>query len=257
MGDEISFGEDCGRRCAVQLCALAAMLAMFVIGAVGSDAFAGPSGAATASVKASNDSIRGALKKMVAARGTPGWKAAREQARAAVGGLLDYEALAKSTLGAHWDEVKPAERTRYVEAMKSAMEANYLTKMQGKSVSVDDVSVDYLGEDQKGANTVVHTRFHYGKDEAKLDFAMEGGKKPRAIDVITEDVSLADTYREQIDGLWAKKGIAGITETFEKKAKKLEAELESSQASASNPTAPAPSTASAAAPPATTAGATP
>ena len=256
MGDEISFGKSCARRAAVQMIAIAAMIGMFVIGAVGSDAFAGPAGGATAAVKASNDSIRGALKKMVAARGTPGWKAAREQARTAVGGLLDYEALAKATLGKHWDEVKPAERTRYIDAMRSAMEASYLTKMQGK-VAVDEVQVDYLGEDAKGPNTVVHTQFHYGKDGAKLDFVMEPGKKPRALDVITEDVSLADTYHEQIDALWAKKGISGITETFEKKAKKLEAELETTQASASNSSAPAASTASATAAPATSAGATP
>jgi len=207
-------------------------------------AFAAPAiyaatGAATAAVKSANDTIRVALKKMVAAKGTPGWAAARTEARAAVGSLLDFDSLAKSTLGAHWDEIKPAERTRYVEAIRSAMEASYLSRMQGK-VAVDEVKVDYLGEEPaKGGagNTIVHTHFMYGTDTAKLDFVMAsaGKGKPRAIDVITEDVSLAETYQEQISSLWPKKGIEGVTAAFEKKAKRLEADLEAAQSSAAAP----------------------
>ncbi len=191
-------------------------------------AAAGPS---TAAIKSANDSIRVALKKMVAARGTAGWATARNEARDAVGTLLDFEALAKSTLGAHWDELKAPERTRYVSAIRSAMEANYLTRMQGK-VSLDEVKVDYLGEEPKGSSTLVHTHFGYGSDGAKLDFVMaaEKNKKPRAIDVITEEVSLAETYQEQIAQLWPKKGIDGVTAAFEKKAKRLEADLEAAQA---------------------------
>jgi len=140
--------------------------------------------------------------------------------------------MAKSTLGKHWDEVKPAQRTAYVEAMRSAIEASYLVRMQGK-VAVDDVKVDYLGEEPRGADTVVHTHFLYGTDSAKLDFVMQGaGKKERAVDVITEDVSLAETYREQIVSLWKKEGIDGVTAKFEKKATKLEKDLEATQAAA-------------------------
>ena len=216
---------------------LLALVGLFALLSAASPARAA-TGPATAAIKASNDSIREALKKMVAARGTPGWAKARTEAREAVGGLLDFDALAKSTLGTHWDESKPAERTRYVDAMRSAMEANYLTRMQGK-VAVDDVKVDYLGEEARGSDTLVHTHFSYGTDGAKLDFLVAKGKKMRAIDVITEDVSLADTYREQISNLWAKKGIAGIAEAFEKKAKRLEGDLEATQAAATAPGAAA------------------
>jgi phospholipid transport system substrate-binding protein len=215
-------------RSALQRAAgLAALLGLL---AIASPAVAA-AGASTAAIKSANDSIRLALKKMVAARGTPGWTAARNEARDAVGTLLDFEALAKSTLGAHWDELKAPERTRYVTAMRSAMEANYLTRMQGK-VALDEVKVDYLGEEPKGTSTLVHTHFGYGTDGAKLDFVMaaEKSKKPRAIDVITEEVSLAETYQEQIAQLWPKKGIDGVTAAFEKKAKRLEADLEAAQA---------------------------
>jgi len=191
---------------------------------------AATTGPGTAAVKAANDSIRVALKKMVATKGTKEWPKARAQARQAVGQLLDFDALAKSTLGDHWKQITPAQQTRYVNAVRSAMEANYLTRMQGK-VAVDDVKVDYLGEEPRGVGALVHTHFMYGTDGAKLDFVMQGaGKKEHAVDVITEDVSLAETYREQISTLWPKKGIDGVTAAFEKKATRLEADLEAAQA---------------------------
>ena len=34
---------------------------------------------------------------------------------------IDFDALAERTLGKRWGELKPAERTRYVAAMRSAM----------------------------------------------------------------------------------------------------------------------------------------
>jgi ABC-type transporter MlaC component len=54
---------------------------------------------------------------------------------------------------------------------------------------------------------------------------MERGKKGwAAIDVITEGVSLAETYREQVAKLWPKKGLEGVISALEKKRKALEVE---------------------------------
>jgi len=205
---------------------------------------AASTGPGSAAVKAANDSIRAALKKMVAARGTPGWSAARTQAREAVAGLIDFESFAQGTLGAHWSEITPAQRTRFVDAIRSAMEGSYLNRMQGK-VAVDEAKVDYLGEetDAKSGHLLVHTHVTYGQDGVKLDFLMGAaakGKKLRAIDVITDEVSLAETYRETITSNWAKKGIDGLSEAYEKKARRFEADLEAAQGDGkSTSTAPA------------------
>jgi ABC-type transporter MlaC component len=181
-------------------------------------------GPATEAVRKSNDALRAALKKMSAAKG-PGWSKARDEARSAVGSLIDFDALAESTLGKHWAELKAPERKRYVEGMRSAMEGSYLTRMEGKT-SVDEVKVDYLGEEEKDGHPLVHTRFTAGQDAVAIDYVLDKSARRRAIDVITESVSLAESYREKINELWPKKGFEGVVSAFEKKARRFDADLQ-------------------------------
>jgi phospholipid transport system substrate-binding protein len=205
----------------------------------------GPAGPATAAVKAASERLRKTIHKLAEAKEVD-WKRAREEARSAVASLLDFDALAEGTLGTHWAEVKkvPADRKRYVDAMRSAMEASYLSKMQGKAEpaegkvketsadekrkAIDDVKIDYLGEskDQAG-HDVVHTTVNAGKDKVSIGYAMaKVGKEWKAVDLLTEDISLAETYRDQINTLWPKKHFDGVVAAFEKKAKRFEQELE-------------------------------
>ena len=207
----------------------------------------GPSGPATAAVKKASDHLRDTVKKLAEAKDVD-WQKAREEARKAVASLLDFEALAEGTLGSKWAEVSKVKehKERYVKAMQAAMEASYLSRMQGsanaatdkvketstadKKKAVDDVKIDYLGETtSKDGKPVVHTKVTAGKDTVSIAYVMaKVGKEKawKAVDLITEEISLAETYREQIASLWPKKQFEGVVTAFEKKAKRFEAELE-------------------------------
>jgi phospholipid transport system substrate-binding protein len=182
-------------------------------------------GSPAQAVRAANDRVRTALKKYLEAQGSARNKA-RTQARAAVGELIDFDALARATLGDKWKSVSPKDRARYTEALRGAMEANYLYRMrQGKNTDVDKLKTEVLGEEKQGDRTLVKTRVRSDHDTAEIDYVMERGKKGwAAIDVITEGVSLAETYREQVAKLWPKKGLDGVISALEKKRKALEAE---------------------------------
>lgn len=188
-------------------------------------------GPASTAVQKSNEKVRAALTTYFKAKG-PARAQAQAKARAAVAELIDFEALAKATLGKHWDEVKPAERTHYTEALKGAMEASYLAKMQ-ESSGVDPATVknELLGEEPKDAQVLVKSRVTSGADSAKVDYLME--KEPRgfrAVDVITEDVSLVETYRDQVGKLLPRKGIAGVIAALEKKRKAFETQADAAPA---------------------------
>lgn len=177
---------------------------------------------AAAAVEASNQKLRASLRTFYKSKG-PAREKARAQARAAVGGLLDFNAFAKATLGKRWETISPAERARYTSAMKGAMEANYLAKMQSGNVDVAQVKSEVLGEEQQGEHTLVKTRIHSGSDTASVDYVMARGQgAPRAVDVITEGVSLVETYRDQINTLYPKKGLNGVIEAFERVRKRAE-----------------------------------
>jgi ABC-type transporter MlaC component len=184
-------------------------------------------GSASAAVQKTTEQVRTAMDRYVKAQG-PSRNKAREEARAAVGRLIDFDALARGTLGKKWDDLKPAERKRYVDALRGAMEANYLVKMgQAKAEDVARAKTDIAGEEKQGDRTVVKTTVKSGKDTAAIDYVMEKAPKGwRAVDVVTEGVSLADTYREQVGKLLPKKGIDGVISALEKKRKALESEMD-------------------------------
>ncbi len=192
---------------------------------------------ASTAVQKANQKVRGALTAWFKAEG-PAKAKARTQARAAVAELIDFDALAKATLGKHWEELKPPERAHYTEALKGAMEASYLARMQeSKGSGADPASVknELLGEEAQEGKVLVKSRVTSGTDSAKVDYLM--AKQPkgwRAVDVVTEDVSLVETYRDQVGKLLPKKGIAGVIAALEKKRKAFE-----EQAAAPAPAAPA------------------
>jgi phospholipid transport system substrate-binding protein len=182
-------------------------------------------GSASAAVQKVQERVRSDLNAWFKAEG-PARQKAREKARTAVGELIDFDALAKATLGKKWADLSPKDRTRYTESLRGAMEANYLAKMrQGKSQDVDKVKSQVLGEEKQGENTLVKTKVTSGEDSAAIDYVMAREKSGwRAVDVLTEGVSLAETYRDQVSRLMAKKNFEAVISALDKKRKALEAE---------------------------------
>ena len=180
---------------------------------------------ASQAVEHAQERVRKDLNAWFKAEG-PARQKAREQARGAVGELIDFDALSKATLGKKWEDLSPKDRARYTEALRGAMEANYLSKMrQGKSQDVDKVKSQVLGEEKQGERTLVKTQVTSGQDNASIDYLMERGKKGwHAVDVLTEGVSLVDTYKDQVSRLMAKKSFDAVVAALEKKRKALEAE---------------------------------
>ena len=181
-------------------------------------------GSASAAVQSAQARLRTALDTWFKAQG-PARDAARSKARAAVSDLIDFDDFAKETLGAEWDKLKPAERKRYTAALKGAMEANYLHKMRsGQSSDVSKVKSDVTGETKQGDRTLVKTHVTSGQDSIDIDYLMEKDKKGwHAVDVLTDGVSTADTYRELVAKQLPKNGIEGVISFFEKKKKSIEA----------------------------------
>jgi len=187
---------------------------------------------ATDAVKSANDKLRDALDVFVKAKGDER-KTARDQVRAAVDSLLDFDELVEGAAGRHWKEMSPEQRTRFRDALRGVMEANYLVKGQAEAGGVDlsKVRSDYLGEEKQDNGTVrVKTRLHAGDDSAEVDYVLKRKKGIwHAVDVVTEGASLVETYREQIDTLWPKKQYEGVVSTLERKRKQLEARLDKTE----------------------------
>jgi len=217
----------------VRLLALLVALSLPAVAAPPPDAACCKAGTASAAVKAANGRVRAALDRYFKAPLGPAKEKARAEAREAVGALLDFQALAQATMGKHWAELKADQRVRYTNALRGAMEANYLSKMQQGQVDMSKVRNEILGEEKQGDKTLVKTRVVTGKDSAEVDYLLERGKKGwKAVDVITEEVSLVDTYRDQVTRLLPKKGVNGVIDALERAKKRLEEQQDKPTASA-------------------------
>jgi phospholipid transport system substrate-binding protein len=200
-----------------------------------------PPGGASAAVQAANDRVRAALDRYFKAPRGPAKEKARAEAREAVGALLDFQAIAQATMGKHWAQLTAEQRVRYTNALRGAMEANYLSKMQQGEVDISKVRNEILGETRQADKVVVKTRVVTGKDSAEVDYVMERTKKGwKAVDVITEDVSLVDTYREQVNKLLPKKGVNGVIDALERAKKRLEEQRDKPAAAQTPANGPAP-----------------
>ncbi|SEK80376.1 phospholipid transport system substrate-binding protein [Stigmatella aurantiaca] len=156
-----------------------------------------------------------------------------EQLATVVEKFVDFEELSKRALGKNWDTLTAAQRKDFTETMKGLLRASYAQKAIGQA----QADVKYGKEAIQGDEATVDTILTAKADQIPVDYKLykvagKGGTW-RIYDVITDEVSLVETYRGQFRKLLADKGFDGLLSTL--KAKR--AQLEKSSASTAAPAA--------------------
>jgi phospholipid transport system substrate-binding protein len=168
-------------------------------------AFAGPP---TDAVKAANQTITQLLQK----------KAASTDVTAAVTSFIDIDELGKRAMSTHWSSMSASEQKEFSTTLHGLIEANYVCGVNANL----DYKVAYTGEKQTGAETLVTTKITSQKKgrpvDIEVDYLVEkAGNGYRAVDVVTDGVSLIDNYRQQFDAIIAKQGVQGLIQKMQKK----------------------------------------
>jgi phospholipid transport system substrate-binding protein len=169
--------------------------------------------------------------------------ATAEQLATVVEKFVDFEELAKRALGKTWDTLTPVQQKDFSETMKGLLRASYAQKAIGQG----NAEVKYGKETLSGEEATVSTVITVKKDQVPVDYKLykvagKGGGW-RIYDVVTDEVSLVETYRGQFRKLLADKGFDGLLSTLKAKRAQLEkanATLKAHEASgASGQAAPA------------------
>ncbi|PRP93704.1 MlaC/ttg2D family ABC transporter substrate-binding protein [Enhygromyxa salina] len=138
-----------------------------------------------------------------------------------VDALLDYEWIAQSALGgpSHYAE-RCGERCPEFQALLTELiRTNYLQRLGQR----DRVSVVYVAEHVREAATKVDTRVSFADGSGKtkvidVDYVMHrSGGQWHVRDIITEGVSLAKTYKYDINKLYKDGGIDKVIVTLQAK----------------------------------------
>ena len=144
-----------------------------------------------------------------------------EQLTKAVERFVDFGELSKRALGKQWDTLTPAQRKDFSETMQGLLKASYAQKALGQGKA----QVEYGKESVQGNEATVATTLKVKQDVVPVEYKLlrenENGEW-RIYDIVTDDVSLLETYQGQFRKLMADKGFDGLLTTLKSKRAQLE-----------------------------------
>ncbi len=137
--------------------------------------------------------------------------------------MLDYPALAEASLGSEWKNLKAEEQKEFTDLLKQLVTRAYEKNLR----RVLPFNISYTAEEKSGGNVLVKTKATHKtdtrQDPIEVDFKMaEKGGKYRIVDIVTDDISLVESYRGQFVKIFKKDGYAGLSKKMKDKISKGE-----------------------------------
>ncbi|MBU8894776.1 ABC transporter substrate-binding protein [Corallococcus sp. H22C18031201] len=151
--------------------------------------------------------------------------------------FVDFSELAKRALGEKaWEGLTPAQRKDFTETMTGLLRASYAQKAIGQAKA----DVKYGKETIQGNEATVVTTLTVKKDEIPVDYKLfrtTPKAEWRIFDVVTDEVSLVETYKGQFRKILNDKGFEGLLSTLKAKRAQLEKENANTSAASVKPSA--------------------
>ena len=140
---------------------------------------------------------------------------------AVLGGLFDFDAMAKDSLGSGMSELSDDQKVEFTTLLKQLVQ-RAIEKNVRATLSYD---VTFLGEETTDDGVLVKTRAQNTKNEREeaiaIDYRLRKGDAGwRSVDVVTEGSSMVGNYRSQFKRILAKEGAAGLLKKMRDKAKR-------------------------------------
>ena len=139
-------------------------------------------------------------------------------------GMLDYDSLAKESLGKYWAERSEAERKEFKKVLKNLVRNAYRKNLK-KTLNY---KISYTGQSQAKSGVLVQTvaksRTNKREEAVSIDYALHKvDGKWRIYDIVTEGSSLVRNYRSQFSRVIRKKGFDELMRRMKRKLGKTKA----------------------------------
>lgn len=137
---------------------------------------------------------------------------------------IDFRKLAERSLKGYWEKRTEAEQKEFLGLLQQLLQANYEKKLQGKVLG-KDYKVVYGAEktSKDGSKAIVRTKIVYKKDSKPVAYKLmkNEGKKWIAYDIVIDDISLEETYRESYTEIIKEEGWPALIKRMKDKVKLL------------------------------------
>ncbi len=138
--------------------------------------------------------------------------------------LVNYEELATRALGKHWEARSPEEKKEFIGLLEELVELNYANRFNSKKAG-QDYKVNYTDEKMRASTgqAIVKTSIAYDGESFTIDYKMvsKDGKEYSIYDVVFDEISLEETYREAYVPIIEKSGWKDLISRMKAKLKEL------------------------------------
>lgn len=150
-------------------------------------------------------------------------KKREEELRKVLQETIDFRELASRALGEHWAKRTPEEQQEFLDLLQELLQANYEGKLSGKTLG-KDFEITYGDEKTRGDKSIVKTTV-VAKDESKpVDYKLvKRGESWTIYDVVIDDISLEETYRDSYVEIIEKEGWGALIQRMKDKAAEIRA----------------------------------
>lgn len=128
-----------------------------------------------------------------------------------IGDLLDYEALSRAALAAHWEAQSEEQRAEFVSLLRQLVERSYKANLQ-RTLSFD---IRYESASANGDGVRVETRARSRENRrapaVQIDYQLERrGREWKVVNVVTDGQDLVVNYRTQFHRIIEREGWDGL-----------------------------------------------
>lgn len=149
-------------------------------------------------------------------------KARHEAIRNLAVEYVDFEEAAKRSLGRHWRNLTPEQRSEFVRLFKDLLYFTYIGRVDTYTCGAEE-QIQYEEERVEGRFALVKSRVRYQNQDVAVEYRMlQRGGRWMVYDVVIEGISYVNNYRSQFDSFLVNRSVNDFLESLRQKVAELE-----------------------------------
>jgi len=196
-------------------------------------------GPPTDSMKSRISQVRSLLAKTVKA-GSSDADQVDEDLRKVIEPVLDFNKMSENALRAHWAGLATEKRSEFILLFRALLFRTYLQRIR---TADEDYSLEFESEEaksRKAAAVTVIAQTRKAEIELVFHLTTQNGRIWVAEDVVIDEVSLVENYREQFNRIIKKDGYSALLQKMANKLVELGGTIPDGVVSVSRPKTPSP-----------------
>jgi phospholipid transport system substrate-binding protein len=140
----------------------------------------------------------------------------REQLTQILASRFDFAEMAKRSLGANWQKGSASEQQQFVRLFTNLLESSYIGQIEAYSGEKIIYGRETVEQNQADVETKIVTK---KSEEVSVNYKLKGdGGNWKVYDMVIENVSLVNNFRNQFNRMLAKGSFADLISQLESKS---------------------------------------